>query len=104
MTKSGAPATSLPTSNYVNQICILVKGVGNINQQKEISRIMVRECEVPSSVEYKDVDETSFLEPFCQLPSCSKDIRKTLRAVLPRQQEIFRRFFEDVQKASFLQI
>ena len=64
MTKSGAAATSLPE---------LVT-----NQLKALSRIWL-ECQAPPSVEYKDVDETSFLELLCQTPVTQKSRLSTLR-------------------------
>ena len=44
----------------------LVEGVGNQPTESNIEN-MVRECKAPPSVEYKDVDETSFLEPLLRL-------------------------------------
>ena len=65
MTKSGA-AASLPTCNYFNEMLCLVEGVGNQPTESNIEN-MVIECKAPPSVEYKDVDETSFLEPLLRL-------------------------------------
>ena len=71
MTESGAAATPLPACNYFNQIMYLVEGVGNQPTESDHENT-VRECQAPSSVEYKDVDETSFLEPLCQAPVTKK--------------------------------
>ena len=45
----------------------LAAGVGNQLTESNLKNV-VRECHAPLSVEYKDVDETSFLEPLCQTP------------------------------------
>ena len=71
MTKSGAAATSLPTCNYFNQMVYLVEGVGNQPTESNLKNT-VRECQAPPSPEYKDVEETSFLEPLCQAPVTKK--------------------------------
>ena len=71
MTRAGAAATSLPTCNYFNQILHLVEGVSNQPTESNLEN-MVRECQGPPSAEYKDVDKTSFLEPFCQTPVTKK--------------------------------
>ena len=71
MTRAGAAATSLPTCNYCNQILHLVEGVSNQPTESNLEN-MVRECQGPPSAEYKDVDKTSFLEPFCQTPVTKK--------------------------------
>ena len=68
MTKSGAAATSLPT---FNQMLYLVEGVGNQPTESNLENT-VRECQAPPSAEYKNVEETSFLEPFCQAPVTKK--------------------------------
>ena len=52
---------------YFNQMLHLVAGVGNQLTESNLKN-MVRECHAPLSVEYKDVDETSFLELLCQTP------------------------------------
>ena len=71
MIKSEATATSLPTCNCFNQMLHLFEGV--VNQATESNlESMVRECQVPPSIEYKDVDEASFLEPLCQPPVTKK--------------------------------
>ena len=73
MTKSGAAATTLSTCNYFNQMLYLIERV--VNQPTESNQeYMVSECQVSPSIEYKDVNETSFLEPLCQ-PSVTKKPR-----------------------------
>ena len=73
MTKSGAAATTLPACNYFNQMLCLIERV--VNQPSESNQEnMVSECQAPPSIEYKDVNETSFLEPLCQ-PSVTKKPR-----------------------------
>ena len=71
MIKSEATATSLPTCNYFNQMLHLYEGVVNQATESNLEN-MVRECQLPPSIEYKDVDETSFLEPLCQPPVTKK--------------------------------
>ena len=71
MTKSGAAPISLPTCNYFNQMLYLVEGIGNQPTESNLENT-VRECQAPPSAEYKDVEETSFLEPLCQAPVTKK--------------------------------
>ena len=62
MTKSEAPATSLPTCNYFNQMLYLSERVGNQPTESNLENT-VRESQAPPSAKYKDADETSLLEP-----------------------------------------
>ena len=78
MTMSGAAATSLPTCNYFNQMLYLIEGVGNQPTESNLENT-VRECQVPPSAKYKDIEETSFLEPLCQAPVTKKPILGTLK-------------------------
>ena len=71
MTKSGAAATTLSTCNYFNQMLYLIERV--VNQPTESNQeYMVSECQVSPSIEYKDVNETSFLEPLLSTISNKK--------------------------------
>ena len=71
MTKSGAAATTLSTCNYFNQMLYLIERV--VNQPTENNQeYMVSECQVSPSIEYKDVNETSFLEPLLSTISNKK--------------------------------
>ena len=71
MIKSGAAAISLPKCNYFNQMLYLVEGVGNQPTENNLENT-IRKCQAPPSVEYKDIDGTSFLKPLCQVPVTKK--------------------------------
>ena len=50
---------------------IVVERVSNQPTESNLENT-VRECQAPPSAEYKDIDETRFLEPLCQAPVTKK--------------------------------